>query len=151
MNNSPIEIHGLDELIKRMIAYPQKLTDSVRVTMQAVLLALWENVPPYPPPPEDSTYVRTGTLGRTLGSGFTGGQEGQPDVFMIKELGSAWEAHFGSNLDYAPFVVGDEAQAEIHQGRWWTIKVIAEKASDKIDRLFDTLAQKLADFLEKGS
>src|SRR5689334_23309717 len=105
---SPIEVRGLDELIKRMKAYPDQLTKSVRVTMQAVLLAVWEAVPPYPPPPEGSTYDRTGTLGRTLGSGFEGGQSGQPDVFTIKELGSAWEAHFGTNLDYAPYVIGDE-------------------------------------------
>lgn len=147
---SPIEIHGLDEIIKRMKAYPDQLTKSVRVTMQAVLLSLWESVPPYPPPPEESTYDRTGTLGRTLGSGMEGGQGGQPDVFTIRELGSAWEAHFGTNLDYAPYVIGDEVQAEVHQGRWWTIRAVAEKASEKIDKLFDTLAQKLADFLEKG-
>ena len=151
MTDSPIEIRGLDEIIKRMKAYPQKLTDSVRVTMTAALLALWENVPPYAPEPEDSTYVRTGTLGRTLGSGMEGGQAGQPDVFYVREMGSEWEAHFGTNLEYAPYVIGDDTQAAVHQGRWWTIRTVAEKASAKIDSLFETLVNKLAAFLEKGS
>jgi hypothetical protein len=148
MTSPIIEIRGLNEILARMKAYPKKLADSVKVTMQAALLTLWENVPAYPPPPEDSTYVRTGTLGRTLGSGEGGGKgSGQPDVYEVRELGSAWEGHFGTNLEYAPFVIGDEEQAG-HMQHWWKISVIKERAQEKIERLFATLGEKLAAFLE---
>jgi hypothetical protein len=148
MTSPIIEIRGLDELIQRMRAYPQKLTASLRVTMQAALLALWENVPAYPPPPDDSTYVRTGTLGRTLGSGEGGGKGGgQPSIYEARELGSGFEGHFGTNLEYAPYVIGDDTQAK-NMSHWWKISVVAERAKDKIDSLFKTLGDKLAAFLE---
>jgi hypothetical protein len=144
-----IEFRGLDELIKRMQKYPDELRKKTRTAMTAAILALWENVPPYPSPPEDSTYERTGTLGRTLGGGMEGGNSGQPEVFTIRELGAGnLEGHFGSNLDYAPFVVGDEVQAEQHKGRWWTMKTIADKAMGKIDDIFEMLGASLAKFLE---
>jgi hypothetical protein len=143
-----IEIRGLDELLQRMRKFPDKLDASLRVTMQAAMLALWENVPPYPPPPSDSTYVRTGTLGRTLGSGEGGGRSGgQPSIYEVRELGAGMEGHFGTNLGYAPHVIGDETQAR-NMGHWWKISVIAEKAKDKIGSLFNTLGEKLAAFLE---
>jgi hypothetical protein len=145
---SSIEIRGLKELIERMQKYPRELQQSVGVTMDAAMLALHENVPPYPPPPGDSSYDRTGTLGRTLGSSEGGGRSGTPDVYEVREMGSTWEGHFGTNLDYAPHVIGDDTQAWMHQGRWWTIKTVADKATDKINRMFGTLAEKLAKFLE---
>jgi hypothetical protein len=143
-----IEIRGLDELMQRMRQFPQKLNASIKTTMQAALLTLWENVPPYPPPPDDSTYVRTGTLGRTLGSAEGGGKgSGQPDVYEVRELGAAWEGRFGTNLEYAPYVIGDDTQAK-HMGHWWKISVIKERAEEKINRLFEILGEKLAEFLE---
>jgi hypothetical protein len=142
-----IEVRGLTELIERMRAYPRELQEGVEVTMDAAMLTLHENVPPYPPPPDTSTYDRTGTLGRTLGSSESGGKAGTPDVYEVREMGSAWEGHFGTNLEYAPYVIGDDTQAG-HMGHWWTMKVVAERATDKINRMFETLAKKLASFLE---
>ena len=144
---SAIEIRGLKELIQRMQAYPRQLQESVGVTMDAAMLALHENVPPYPPPPETSTYDRTGTLGRSLGSDVGGGRSGTPDIYEVREMGSSWEGHFGTNLDYAPYVIGEESQSR-HMQHWWTLKTVADKATDKINRMFGTLAEKLAKFLE---
>jgi hypothetical protein len=145
---SAIEIRGLKELIERMQKYPRELKESVGVTMDAAMLALHENVPPYAAEPDASTYDRTATLGRTLGSSEGGGRSGTPDVYEVREMGSTWEGHFGTNLDYAPHVIGDDDQAWMHQGRWWIMKAIADKATDKINRMFETLAEKLAKFLE---
>lgn len=147
-----IEVKGLDELIARMKAYPAELKRSLGITVTSALIVLWENVPPYPAPPPDSTYERTGTLGRSLGSGEGGGSLGDPEVFSVRALGSGFEGKFGTNLDYAPYVIGDGTQAQAHQGRWYTIRTISEKSAEKITRLFDTLGEKLAKFLEgKGS
>jgi hypothetical protein len=149
MTSPVIEVRGLKELQERMQKFPEKLTASLRTTMIAALTALWENVPPYPPPPEYSTYVRTGTLGRSLGSSIDGGTGGQPSIFQVREMGSSVTGRFGTNLSYAPHVIGDETQSP-RMSHWWTIRTVAEKAQEKIDKLFNTLADKLADFLDKG-
>ena len=144
-----IEIRGLDQLMARMQAYPDRLRRAIRSTMDSSLLTLWENVPSYPPPPENSRYRRTGNLGRSLGSGMEGGRLGnKPDIYEVKQLGAAWEGRFGSELEYAPHVIGDNTQADVHAGRWWTIKNIAERAKDKIITLWNNLGSTMAAFLE---
>lgn len=146
-----IEVRGLQEIQQRMRAYPAKLSAAIKTTLGAALLALWENVPPYPPEPENSTYTRRVLLGKSLGSSEGGGKAGsQPDIFEVKQLGAEWEGHFGTNLEYAPYVIGDDTQAEVHQGRWWTIKVIAERANEKIQKLFGVMAERLAAWLDSG-
>jgi hypothetical protein len=77
-----------------------------------------------------------------------GGKAGaQPDIYEVKEFGAGYEGHFGTNLEYAPHVIGDETQAQ-HMGHWWKISAIASKAGEKIDRLFAVLGDKMAAFLE---
>jgi hypothetical protein len=143
-----IEVRGLNELIDKMKAYPAELKKTLAITVTTALTVLWENVPPYPPPHEGSTYERTGTLGRSLGSSAGGGASGgEPDVFKVKALGSGFEGRFGSNVDYAPYVIGDGTQNR-YLYQWWTLKTIAEKSKGKIDRLFVTLGEKMAAFLE---
>ncbi len=143
-----IEIKGLDELIRRMQAYPDKLKQMTKLTMDAAMLALWENVPPYPPPPDDSTYVRTGTLGRTLGSSEAGSKgSNAPDIYEVKPMGSGYEGRFGTNLEYAPFVIGDETQSR-RMSHWWKIGSIATRAAGKIESIFKTLGDNLASFLD---
>ena len=144
---SLVEVKGLDELIAKMKAYPGELRKSLHLTVTSALIVLWENVPAYPPPPEDSTYKRTGTLGKSLGSGLSGGAVGEPDVFTVKSLGSGFEGKFGSNLSYASYVIGEQQSPRM--SHWWTIKTVAEKSADKITRLFEKLAQQMADFLER--
>lgn len=130
-----------------MAQYPQKFNAAVKKTMEAAMLTLWENVPAYPAQPPDSTYRRTGTLGRTLGSGESGGKGGTPDVYEIRQLGGAWEGQFGTNLEYAPYVIGDDTQAS-QNSHWWRINNIVEAATDKINRLFEATAETLAKWLE---
>ena len=151
MANTLIETHGLDELIARMKKYPLELAKGMAVTMAASLIALWESVPAYPEPPADSKYDRTGTLGRSLGSGFSGGAEGEPSIYTIRKLGEGYEGKFGTSLEYAPHVIGDDTQAAVHSGRWWNMRFVANKASEKINRLWQALGNKLASFLEGKS
>ena len=149
-----IEVRGLDSLIARMSQYPQKLLAAMRTTVEASLYVLWENVPPYPPEPPESTYTRRGILGKTLGGSMAGGRSGEkPDIFELRELGSSAEGalvegRFGTRLEYAPYVIGDNEQAWMHAGRWWTISKVGERAKGKIIRLFQQLANKMAAFLD---
>ena len=144
-----VEVKGMKELIDSLDKYPEQVNAALEATTEAAMLALWESVPPYPEPPANSSYRRTATLGRTLGSGVSGGKAGAPDIFEVHELGGgSFEGHFGTNLDYAPYVIGESEQAWMHKGRWWTIKTVAERAQEKIERLFNLLADKLAKYLD---
>jgi hypothetical protein len=144
-----IEIKGLNELLQRMTAYPVELIKVTATSMSASLNALWEKVPPYPQQDSGSTYRRTGTLGRSLGSGMQGGAEGSPSVYKVRSLGGGnVEGVFGTNLDYAPLVIGEGTQAGMHSSRWWTIRTIAERAADKIEKIWQQCGELLAQFLE---
>lgn len=145
-----VTTEGLQETLEKMAAYPDELNAAVNLTMEASLLTLWENVPAYPSPKgSNPTYERTGTLGRTLGSSEEGGKGGEPDIYVIQALGGpgAYEGRFGTNLEYAPYVIGDEDQAA-HMGYWWQMKDIGERAADKIERLWLSLGEKMKQFLE---
>lgn len=148
-----IEVKGLKELLSRMTAYPVELAKAGAVAMSASLNTLWENVPAYPQQDPQAHYRRTGTLGRSLGSSEGGGAAGSsPSVYKIRALGEGnFEGEFGTNLDYAPYVIGDN-QAGMHSSNWWNIRTIAERAADKIEKIWQMLGDKLAAFLEgKGA
>jgi hypothetical protein len=142
-----VEVRGLEELLTRMKRYPLEMHKALATTMSAALIAVWEAVPPYPPPPADSTYVRTGTLGKSLGSGLSGGSAGEPDIFTVRPVGSMdYEGKFGTRLEYAEFVIGENQAAS--NSHWWNIRTVAGRAAEKIGKLFNTLGEKLAAFLE---
>lgn len=142
------EVKGLDELIASMTAYPLELAKITITSMGASLIALWERVPPYPRQDSSSTYRRTGTLGRSLGSSEQGGAGGNPSVFNVKQLGGGnVEGVFGTNLGYAEYVIG-ENQAGMHSSNWWNIRTIAERAADKIEKIWQQCGDLLAAFLE---
>jgi len=155
-----IEHRGLDELLTRMRQFPQTLKKIAKIGMEASLNVLWENVPSYPAPPEDSTYRRTGTLGRTLGSSEAGGSGGsKPSIYEIKQQGAGGfvEGRFGTNLDYATYVIGPaegakgERQAWMHKDRWWHLEDIVPKSKEKINAIWNGIAKKLAAFLDAKS
>jgi hypothetical protein len=147
----PITVEGLDPIISRFKEHPRKVNKALRTTMEAALLTLWENVPPYPPQP-DTDYARTGTLGRTLGVGQGGGLEGFPDIYEVKQHSSFWEASFGTRLEYAPYVIGDPQNEQAsHMSYWWTLPVtVVNRSLAKIQRLFIVMTAELARWLAKG-
>lgn len=138
------QIEGMDEIITRMEQSPQELKRVMQATMNASLLTIHEEIPPYPTRPNASGYKRTGTLGRSLGSSMEGGVIGKPDIYEVKNLGS--EGRFGTKLSYAPYVIGP-LQAWMHY-MWWTLADVKAKAEGKIVSLWKTAAEKMAKFLE---
>lgn len=138
-----IQIEGLDNLIEKFRRWPDKFRRSARATMEASLLVIHESVPPYPPPPAGSTYDRTGTLGRRLGAGG-----GSPDIYEVREAGNYFEGSFGTNLEYAPWVIDEDRQAWMHRGRWWTLQGVGRRAKDRIVELWAVFADELGDWLK---
>ena len=151
MADVSIEVVGLDEIKKRFAQFPNKYRDALRVTLGASLLRIWENVPPYPEANPDSTYTRTGTLGRSLGTNEGGGASAggpKPDIYEVKMGSQMSSASFGSRLNYAPYVIGTAEQAKVHRGRWWTILDLAKKSIPGIQKLFDRFVERLAKWLD---
>lgn len=138
-----IEIEGLAEAIQKYRGASRKLGLAMRETMRNSLNVLHEKVPPYPPPPSDSTYRRTGTLGRSLGSRRGGGRAGLPDIYRVTGSTKNIEGAFGTRLDYAPYVISDDDQAWMHKGRWWTMNTVADRARSKIKKLWNDLINKI--------
>jgi len=150
MSPKVMEVEGLDELIDRLQRTPQVYKQAEQKTMVASLTILWENVPPYPPAPATSRYVRTGTLGRSLGSSMGGGATGQPQIFGIKMYSKGAVGSFGTRLKYAQYVIGSRHTQQIYpfSAYWWTIDTIIGKAYGKILRAWKIMAEELAKFLE---
>lgn len=146
-----IEVEGLDELRRNFQQFPNEFNRTLKKAMDSSLVVIWENVLPYPAKPENSSYDRQGILGKSLGVGMTGAKIGKPDIYQVRGMGSGMqEASFGTRLEYAPYVIGDEEQAKVHRGRWWTISKVAERATGKITKVFQLMVQNLAAFLAKN-
>ena len=136
-----INITGLQELVDKFKQSEQKLHDGMQLTMNASLDTLQESVPPYPPRPQESTYIRTGTLGRSLGASGA-----KPDIKKVTGTVKTIQGAFGTRINYAPYVISDDKQAYMHRGRWWTMQTVADKARDKIERLW----QKFIEVFSRG-
>lgn len=136
------------DLLKRLERYPQETQQVMEKTGQASLLILHENVPSYPNPFPDQKYRRTGQLGRSLGSSMGGGAVGRADVSKVTAVGSTgFEVRFGTNLHYAPDVIGAN-QKPMFKGRWWQFATIAQRATPKIVKAYEITTRKLVDFLD---
>ena len=127
-------------LAQRMQKYPKELEREMEKTMKQSLVHIQGSVPAYPPPPPGSSYIRTGTLGRSIGIG------GRAEIYEVKRIGGGYEARLGTRLSYAPYVIGED-QASMHAGRWWTMKTVASKATPGIERLFRAMSERLVAYL----
>jgi hypothetical protein len=147
-----IEVRGLRELHDRFKAFPRKYSAAVTKTLQASLLILQGSAPKYPAKPAGSTYRRTGTLGRSLGTSMSGSKMGKPDIFKITKGGGFQEGRYGTRLGYAPHVVGDSATQQARRMKhWWTVpQTVLAKALPKINAAFEKLAVALASYLDRN-
>ena len=141
------------DLLQRMERYPRQLDGVMQEAAKASLLVIQENVPAYPHQKPDSQYTRTGYLGRSMGAGQSGGAIGQPDIYVVKKVGEAsYEGEFGSRADYAPQVIGEQSQKAFFKERgWWTTKTIAQKATEKVNKVYQMAAEKMVAWLDGKS
>lgn len=118
------EVKYLDLLIKKMQRIGYSLSTGLRKPMDDSKAYIDKMIPPYPPPPPNSTYTRTGELGNQM-------------ISEVRPLGSSVVMYLGSKVPYSPLVIKEKTQARIHRGRWWTIEQVLEKARDGVLRIFE--------------
>lgn len=136
------------DLVQRFQRYPEQFSQVMQKTMEASLLHVQSSTPGYPRPRPNQTYRRTGTLGRSLGVSQTGGPLGAPSIRTIKKLGAAYMGEYGTNLEYAPDVIGEGTQKELFVGRWWTLATVAKRATAGIIKLHDAAVDTLARWID---
>lgn len=104
----------------------------LRPTFEAIGAQLNTDLAAYPPPPPDSTYRRTQTLGRSWTHEETVG---------LMSIQTA----LGNVTPYARFVQDEDYQAEVHQGRWQTTKDVLEKREQWIvQQILDAIQSHVA-------
>ena len=100
---------------------PKDIKPAVAHALQGAADLLLVDIAKYPAPPPESSYVRTGTLGKSWNQRVT--QE-------------PLQAIVGNPTSYGPYVQGDE-QAWMHKGRWQTTAQVALKRATDIKRLIE--------------
>ena len=128
------------DLIQRMRRYPDELRDEMEKSTRAALAHVQGSVPSYPPARPESRYRRTGTLGRSIGSGG-----GRAAIYTVEAIGGGYEGTLGTRLEYAPQVIGPDDQTPFFAGRgWWTLDAALERAEPGIERIYEHMCKRMA-------
>lgn len=112
----------LSQLSAKMLQMRDYLLDLTKPTQDALDL-LKARMQLYPPPPANSKYKRTYDLKNSWQT--------------IVILSGATLGKLTSNIPYGPYVVDEEYQAGIHQGRWQTIQQVAEDEDANITVIYE--------------
>jgi len=124
-----IRIRGAKELHRKFDAAQRR--EILRKPMQRSVLRLQRDMAEYPPPPANSTYRRTGTLGRRW-------------TTQVRRIANGLRGKVGNNTSYAPWVQSWNFQAWMHQGRWQTdAEVLEENTRNIVDDFQATIRKVL--------
>ena len=137
-----MEIQGMNELLARFNGGRRELESAIDDGMEQALIVVNEEVPAYPSERPRQKYVRTGALGKSMGSSMGGGKAGEPDIYEINHQSGYVEGRLGSSLPYAEYVIGEGTQASVHTGRWWTNSVLISKAYVKVHEAFKSAMER---------
>jgi hypothetical protein len=113
---SKVEVIGMSKSVARLTKIADKLPPGLYKVTQRAVLYVHQNLPVQVPQPPGTAYRRTGSLFRSI-------------TTEVESLGNEVIGSIGSNIEYAPWVIsknetpeGLGPQAEIHQGRWFTLQ-----------------------------
>jgi hypothetical protein len=128
----PIEIRTVGD--KRIAALIRKLgkntTKAIEKATLAAVLFVHQEIPDYPVEKPSSTYDRTFILHKTI---TTLQGKSEPDALSrVEVLGARTVGYIGTKIEYGQLVIGEGRQAQIHQGRWYTLQGVVRKLTDKI-------------------
>ena len=122
MSNVTIQIKGIDALVQKLGKVEG--TKHLRPPMQRSVYRLQARMAQYPAQRTNSSYRRTGTLGRKWTS-------------KIEQGNGIIRGKVGNNASYAPLVQSYQFQARIHRGLWQTDRYIVDTEYRTIVRDFE--------------
>lgn len=117
-----IQIDGIDKIVRKLGKVEG--VSKLRPAMQRAVYRLQARMAQYPAVPPNSTYKRTGTLGRK----WTNKVEVASGIIRGK---------VGNNTEYAPLVQSYRFQARQHRNRWQTDAYVMETERRNIVRDFE--------------
>jgi hypothetical protein len=132
----PVRIPGLDKLITRFKDIKTRTRPMMEEATRKGLLYVHSTIPPYPAASPDSSYQRTGDLGRKI-------------TTEVRPLGVMVVGVIGTNVVYAPWTISEEKvgergpQAWFHEGRWWTLQDVVRKAKAEFIRIYEETIRSL--------
>jgi hypothetical protein len=142
-----VEIKNADEVIRYLTqATPRELREALGEAFRDALIYIHAHIPPYPPPRPGQKYRRgLDPRSERLGQSYTTRVE-------QKKEGTEFTTHgyLGTAVSYAPWVVSKTKvatggpQAWMHQGRWYTLQDVVEKAAPNLAQvILKTLKSKI--------
>ena len=131
-----VEIPQLPALLAALDAYPDIARPILEETSSAALLSLIPGLADYPPAPANSSYRRTGTLGRLWASA-------QPEFAPME---SGFEASIGNATPYAVYAQGEYQPKWM--GHWETAEQVVASRQADIEGYFDAALQQIAEAVD---
>ena len=122
MSDVTIQIKGIDALIQKLGKVEGM--KHLRAPMQRAVYRLQGRMAQYPAQRPNSSYRRTGTLGRKWTS-------------KIEQSSTSITGKVGNNASYAPLVQSYQFQARIHRGLWQTDRYVVDTEYRTIVRDFE--------------
>lgn len=123
MENTSIEIRGIDELLAKLGKVQGNAV--LRRPMQRAVYRIQTAMAKYPAQRPGSRYVRTGTLGRRWTTRVTEGARGLT-------------GKVGNNTAYGPLVQSSLFQSSVHRGRWQTDEKVIKQNQTAIVADFES-------------
>lgn len=125
------EIRGLERLERKYAKLGKDLGPELKQLSDRAAVYAHSKVPPYPPPPPNSRYTRTGTLGRRI-------------TTKARKLGpTRYVGVIGTDVKYAPWVISTSKgknsagpQAWMHKNRWWTLQGVIKDNREGIVEIY---------------
>lgn len=117
------DLEALQKALDR--EFPDGAMDSLSNAAHRGLLLLATYAAEYPPAPSNSSYIRTGTLGRLWATAT-------PRVTMS---GHVLDARIRNATPYGPLVQQRGQQRRVHRGRWQTTDDVMEQHLNEVEPL----------------
>ena len=106
---------------------PKEMDKALETGLRGAADLIRADIKTYPPAPAGSSYIRTGTLGRSWAS-------------KVQRR----EAIIGNVTTYAPYVQGADTQAWMHRGRWRTTAQVAASRAGDVRKLLEAAISRWA-------
>ena len=114
-----ININGIDDAVSQLKQDGANILEIVEKPIDRGAFRVEAALKVYPSPPANSSYRRTGTLGRRW------------TTRPYRQAGLVGR-EVGNNTWYGPYVQSQQTQARVHQGRWSTDEQAIRRQTDSI-------------------